>query len=665
MRSFWTKGIATVMAVIITLFPISIIAFAEDTPDILVGYQANAQVLVAGTEVDLVIPIENKTSTTLNSLLVSLDDPSKYPFDIKNLSGNMTSVHLGPKESRNIYLPVKIMNTAEAKTYAVGLVFSYRTEEGSTGTMNKTIYVKITNTLNPPKIEVRKTEVSSGYIGAGETSRVYFDLLNSSDVPLKEIKVSFKDLGTGLYPAGADQIVPIAQLAAKNTQRVGFDLKADDKAETKSYAQTLEITFKDEYNKTYTTERKVYIPVRKTSDQMLDLSLESIIIPERAKAGSEFTVSFDLANHSQFNLQNVTAKLEVDAAILSKSAPIQQARIIEAGKSHGFSFKLFTKGDIEAKNYPIKALITYEVGSGNEQKSYYEYLNIEIGNASGKTTPKVIVSNYSYGGAPVLANSQFPLSLTFSNTNEAKPIYNAKITLVSAEAIFTPVNASNSFFIDTIGANGKVEKSVMLMADYGAKPKNYPIEVKIDYEDADGKAFSQSDTISIPIMQELVPRLSKIEIPGFANLNTPTQMSLTLFNIGKAEIRNIFVTIEGDNIVCDQGETYLGNLGEGSDTYFDGTFMPTALGEQKGIVRIKYQDGSGKEYELTHDFTVAVEEMPQMEPGMDGMPPMETPADKWIGRIKIGAGVVLLGIIGFVGIRFFKAKKARKQAEKL
>lgn len=665
MHNCWTKTLACLMAAIMISLPLGSLSFAEETPDILVGYNSSAAALTAGTEADLAIPVENRTYTAINTLVVSLDDPSKYPFEIKNLSSAATTIYLGPKEKKIVYLPLKVMKTAEAKTYSVVLNFDYNTQEGAKGTITKTIYVKVSNSMDLPKLEIRKTEVENGYIGAGEKATVSFDVLNSGDVPLKDIKASFKDLGSGLYPAGGEQTASIRQLAEKRTQRISFELKADDKAETKSYMQTLELIYKDEYDKSYTIEKKVYIPVRKSTDQVLDLSFESINVPESVKAGTDFVVSFSLANNSQFSLQNVTAKLEADASILSKSAPVQQARKVEPGKSYPFSFKLFTKSELEGKSYPLKAVITYEVGTGNEQKTYYEYLNVDISNASGKTTPKVIVSNYTYGDGPVLANQSFPLTLTFSNTNQSKPIYNAKVTLVSGENIFTPVNASNSFFLSTIGAGGSVSKEVSLMADYSAKPKNYPIEVKMDYEDADGKAFSLSDTISIPVMQELVPRLSKIEIPAISNLNVPTQMSLTVFNIGKAEIRNIFVTITGENITSDQGETYLGNVGEGSDTYFDGTFTPTALGEQKGTVLIKYQDGSGKEFELVHEFTTTVEEMPPMDPGMEGMPPVESPADKWVKWIKIAAGVILGLIILVGGFKFLKNRKARKQAEKL
>ncbi len=668
MRNYWIKVISGVLALVIGLAPFVETAFAEDAPDILIRTSTDMQTLVAGETTDLIIPIENLTYTAIVSMVISptIDDVSKFPFEISSIGAISTRGSLGAKEKKTIYLPVKVLKTAENKVYTVNLNFNYKTMDGVSGTITKPIYFRVSSGQGQPKIDVRKMQIPDGYIPAGESRDVGFEIYNDSTMNLKELKVAFKDLASGsLLPASYDKTESFSSLPSKKGQPVTFDLKADGNLETKSYTHTLEISFRDEYDKSYTVEKKVYIPVRKSSDQVLDLALENVKVPVNVRAGSDFTVEFSLANHSQSALQNVTAKLEADAGFLAKSAPVQQSKKVDPGKAHPFKFKLTTKSDLEGKSYPIKVLFTYEVGTGSDQKTYYEYLNVEVGNASGKTTPKLIVSNYSYGDSSVMANQTFPLKLTFTNTNQGKPIHNIKVTLVSGENIFTPVDASNSFFISTIGAGAGITQSVSLIADYSAKPKNYPIEVKMDYEDDEGKAFSQSDTISVPVMQEIVPRLSKIEIPTVSNLNTPAQMSLTVFNIGKAEIRNIFVTVTGDNITSDQGETYLGNLGEGSDTYFDGSFTPTALGEQKGTVHIKYQDGSGKEFEITHEFTTTVEEMPPMDPGMEGAPPVENPADKWIKWIKIGAGVLLgIGVI-VGGFKFMKRRKSRKQAEKI
>ncbi len=94
----------------------------------------------------------------------------------------------------------------------------------------------------------------------------------------------------------------------------------------------------------------------------------------------------------------------------------------------------------------------------------------------------------------------------------------------------------------------------------------------MEYEDKEGKQYTTSDTVSVPVWQELKPRISKIQKPDFVEANMPTNISFDIYNIGKAQLRNIFVEVVGDNVIDQQGETYLGNLSEGSDTYFDGPF---------------------------------------------------------------------------------------------
>lgn len=666
MRNCWTKA-GSFFLILILLLSMTVAVHADETPDIYINSYAGIQTLQAGTETDLKIPIENTSTIALDSVVVSpvIDDINKFPFEVKSLSTASMKIHMNPKESRTLYLPVKVLKTAEPKTYSMGLTFDYKTDEGMKGTITKTIYFRVANSNALPKIDIRKTDVSNGYIAAGGQGRVAFEVVNNGDVDMKDVKVSFKDLtGADLLPLGGDQTESVPVLQSKHSFMAKFDLKADDKVETKSYLHTLEITYKDEYDKSYTIEKKVYIPTRKGSDQAVDMALENVQVPGGIRAGKDFTISFNVSNRSQIQLSNLAVKLETDAGLLAKSAPVQQVRSLGAGKSQGVQFRLYSKGDLESKTYPVKAIVTYEVGNSTDQKTYYEYLTVDIDNASGKTTPKLIVSNFSYGDVPVLAGKAFPLKISFANTNQAKPIYNIKITLVPAENIFTPVGTSNSFYISQIGAGQEVNRGVSLRPDYSAKPKNYPVEVKMDYEDETGKAFSMSDTISIAVKQDLVPRISKLEVAPTATLNTPNPVTLSIFNIGKAEIRNIFVSIQGDNLKDDQGEMYLGNLGEGSDTAFDGTFTPGAVGEQKGVIVIKYQDESGEIFEMKQDFKVTVQDAPPVDPNamQEGAPP-QPEGGGWIKYLKIGGGIAVLAAAAVFGFRFWKRRKDRKQVD--
>ncbi len=147
----------------------------------------------------------------------------------------------------------------------------------------------------------------------------------------------------------------------------------------------------------------------------------------------------------------------------------------------------------------------------------------------------------------------------------------------------------------------------------------------------------------------------------------PTNISFDIYNIGKAQLRNIFVEVVGDNVIDQQGETYLGNLSEGSDTYFDGAVLFTAEGEQKATVVIKYQDDAGNEFRETKDIIANVE--PAMNYDEEFPPGFEEGFNEYetgmgmMSWVKWGVGfVVLIALI--VGlVVFMKKRKARKQVE--
>lgn len=105
MRNCWTKVISAALAALMAVLPVGAAVFADETPDILVGYKMSVPTLSAGSSTNVNIPIENRTHVEILSMVVSLDDPSKYPFEIQSMSSSSGAFHLGAKETRLYSLP--------------------------------------------------------------------------------------------------------------------------------------------------------------------------------------------------------------------------------------------------------------------------------------------------------------------------------------------------------------------------------------------------------------------------------------------------------------------------------------------------------------------------------------------------------------------------------
>ena len=68
--------------------------------------------------------------------------------------------------------------------------------------------------------------------------------------------------------------------------------------------------------------------------------------------------------------------------------------------------------------------------------------------------------------------------------------------------VFSPVNSSNSFFVERIGAKSTYSKTIELYVDPNATAKTYLVPVEILYEDQQGTGYNVSEMVNIPVLQE-------------------------------------------------------------------------------------------------------------------------------------------------------------------
>ena len=64
--------------------------------------------------------------------------------------------------------------------------------------------------------------------------------------------------------------------------------------------------------------------------------------------------------------------------------------------------------------------------------------------------------------------------------------------------VFSPVDGSNSFFIEQIPARTTVERSIDLLVDPNATAKTYIVPITIEYEDQKANSYSVEEMVNIP-----------------------------------------------------------------------------------------------------------------------------------------------------------------------
>ena len=264
------------------------------------------------------------------------------------------------------------------------------------------------------------------------------------------------------------------------------------------------------------------------------------------------------------------------------------------------------------------------------------------------------------------------MNLSFFNTNSTKPVKNIKIFLTSNEttdpnsnsaggSVFTPVDSSNTFYIDSIPPKGRINKSITMFTVPDAQAKTHTLTANFEYEDGEGVEYTAVELIGVPVVQQSKLETGELNYMPEAFVGQPAPISLEFFNTGKVALYNMMVKLEGD-FQTENGSFYLGNFVSGSSEYYEGMVIPSQPGELKGSVLFTYEDSSGEKQELRKEFTLNVMDAPPMEEFPGEVPPMDE--GKGIkgtfSNIWVWMTMIVLAIFG--GFIFYKKKKKKGMA---
>jgi len=295
-------------------------------------------------------------------------------------------------------------------------------------------------------------------------------------------------------------------------------------------------------------------------------------------------------------------------------------------------------------------------------------------NTTGKE-PKVIIQRYNVDPGKVLAGNYVTLYLYIENTNSL-PVNNVSFQLdvptetssdngtVSGGTVFSPVDSSNTFYIERIEGKQTALKTINLYVDPNATAKTYIVPVQIKYESTDGDKFESSDNVNIPVTQESKIEVISSNIPSEGNVGEPLNISMEFVNVGKVNLSNFKVRMEGDIPGKEENVYYLGTFNAGESNEYTATIIPETEGTLSGNILMSYLDADNQTVSM--EIPISSEIGPAIDYGeMEGpMEPIEEPGliDKlkqhWL-PIVLGAVILLQAIV------LFRMKRKAKAEEEL
>ena len=291
--------------------------------------------------------------------------------------------------------------------------------------------------------------------------------------------------------------------------------------------------------------------------------------------------------------------------------------------------------------------------------------------------PKVIIKQYKVNPTKVLAGNNVTLSLYIENTNSL-PVNNVSIQLdvptetsstggaVSGGTVFSPVNSSNTFYLDRIEGKEVAVKNINMYVDPNASAKTYIVPVNISYEGTDGTKYTAGDNVNIPVGQESKVDIISTNVQSSGNVGEPLSIAMEFVNIGKVNLTNFKVSLDGD--IPGKGENvyYIGYFNVGDTDEYSAMIYPENEGILAGNIRISYIDGDNQEVIIDEPFSSeigpAIDYSAMMEPVM----PMPEPEPTFAEKLKSNLLTIIIGIVAIAeGAILFKSKRKEKAEEEL
>lgn len=508
---------------------------------------------------------------------------------------------------------------------------------------------------------------------------------NNGGVNLEEGKIKLSGVPADLYPLSEQSLTKdVSALGVGKKTSVSYEVETGKDIKNGTYPVTFEYTAKygtdvDNY-KTYTLSETFYLKVENQPKDKDDNQYEPFIISDVTHVatindGEMADLSFTVTNPNNETVSPVKITVTPEEGLINKTQNVFVENNFPPMAKKTYIVKLFGKAKAEKKNYSIQMSVesagqtqTPPVSDNEDsvQKNLptsTQYTGIFY-NASENSDDKelnkpiLMIQNYNYGGQEASPNKHFPLTMIFLNTNAQKEIKNIKISL-SDDGTFTPVNSSNSFFIEKLGPKQSVSKSVTLSVKPDAETKTYPLNVDYIYQDDKGNEITAKDTISIPVMQKTLLQIGDVQQPRDVMAGEPVAINVQFYNLGKTKISNLKITGSGDFETQGDSTYFVGDFDTGKSDSYSLSANPNDPNKISGVITFEYETLDGEQHTQTKDFNFEL--APMQPPPMDDMENMPQEEKKSNAPYFVGGGILAIILIAVI----IKKRRNKKKLQEL
>ncbi len=611
--------------------------------------------------------IENKTGATVDSIEL-ISESSLLGISNRLISNKINDIADGEKRTVFMY-----------GTLYEGLheFSSVTINGGDTVHLKQTLLVNAVSTAEPEPpaastgavFVVRGVTFTPATPNLNQTFKVNVEFDNVGTAHAKNVEVTI-DGGANFEVMDLTNKVTYADVWSGSRRTATFNIRAKD---TRT-SNTVTVRFAyNNFDQSGSSTETLNLPLGDVSpaDKKAPLVKLGAFIVEPQGDG-DFLLKFNVKNIGNDDAKNISLRLEGTEVYPRGTSNVLYIPRLLRGEEKEITIKMGAVATEGINTYSIPISYSYESDKGFEgsEKETLTVTAKQLGLSESKGpvvgTPRVFLSKYTLSHKQILAGNTVRLTLNIENSSKVE-VGNIKISLGvipveggASGTVFSPVDSSNSFFIEKISSGGTVVKNIDLYIDPNAAAKTYIVPVDIEYEDWEGKGYIVSEMVNLPVTQESKLHVLSVDVPPVGGVGQPVPISAEFVNVGKVALKNFMVNIEGE-FPKENASYFLANMDIGMSDYFQGMVIPQAEGVLRGLVVFTYTDNANQEVRIEEPFEINVQQIdfggPPDEyfpPDMHGENSFQT---KMNGRIALLIAVL---VIVAAGVWFAVKKRARR-----
>ena len=564
-----------------------------------------------------------------------------------------------------------------------------------------TMTAKVEEEKMPAELAINNLKVT-GTMKPGGEATVSFEVVNTGEIVAKGVRLS-GDYSSGLLiPNYTEYTRKLGDLKQNQSAKVSLKIKVMENVAQSIVLLPLKITYKDIDGESFTADANniLYLNVQLPEEEKKEEVFEdgTLLInnvkqsPAKPKAGEKVTLTFDMENTGERDYTETKLYMDYVSNVgfePVKAEPYQYVGTVKAGQKKSVSVTVIAGKEIPDGMNTLGVSYTYKNGkkedvSGNVM---LYVLNVQAikEEVVVPSRPKLMVTDFTVNRDVVKAGEEFDFTFQVYNTHNETAAKNIKITVVSDQ--FSVTKGSNSFFVQKIAPGESEELVINLKASAAAMTGSYPINIEMEYEydgmpasEANAGGISVTETKMLLVKENLRVSVENVTVGGWdmPYANQTTQLSFSVYNMGKSALNNVYFTVEGDFMVANGSSYYYGTLQAGYPDYVEMDIIPLVAGEAVGTLTIHMEDSNGDEETYITEISGFIMEMDGgnmgfEDPGMDwptDLPTMGEPVEEkpMIVSLPVYIGILvvvfLLSLFVTRGIRLaYYKKKLRREEE--